>query len=213
MQSLAGDASGADLRARSAARWISTSRSWKRHYDNPTLRMADLEQLEQLASQAADRAELLADLTVDPPNGERHAAEDGDQTLVLSTLHSAKGLEWRVVYVLHATDGKIPYERSFGDPEQLEEERRMFYVALTRAADWLYVCHPRREASSYGNTAYGRSWGGVSESCQLTRFITRSIKSAFQSQQARTFQLPADAAVDEAPRGKRSPRKVGQTRK
>ncbi len=127
----------------------------------------------------------------------RATADDFEQTLVLSTLHSAKGLEWRVVYVLHATDGKIPFERSLGDPDQLEEERRMFYVALTRAADWLYVCYPRHEASSYGNTSYGRSWGGsVYDSCQLTRFITKSVKQTFQSQQAGSYMSPnvSDAA-------------------
>jgi len=136
---------------------------------------------------------LLADLTVDPPvNGaDFGGGPDRDQILTLSTLHSAKGLEWRVVYVLHATDGKIPFERSLNDPDQLEEERRMFYVALTRAADWLYVCYPRHESSSYGNTSYGRSWGGgVYESSQLTRFITKSVKAAFQSQQAGAFQTP-----------------------
>jgi DNA helicase II / ATP-dependent DNA helicase PcrA len=97
--------------------------------------------------------------------------------------------------LLHATDGKIPFERSLADPEQLEEERRMFYVALTRAADWLYVCYPRHEASGYGNTSYGRSWGGgVYESCQLTRFITKSVKAVFQSQRAGAFQTPEVAA-------------------
>jgi len=72
---------------------------------------------------------------------------------------------------------------------------------LTRAADWLYVCYPRHEASSYGNTSYGRSWGGgVYESCQLTRFITKSVKQAFQSQRAGTFAVPAGAEPAEAPR-------------
>jgi DNA helicase-2/ATP-dependent DNA helicase PcrA len=108
---------------------------------------------------------------------------------------------------LHATDGKIPFERSLADPEQLEEERRMFYVALTRAADWLYVCHPRHEASGYGNTSYGRSWGGgVYESCQLTRFITKSVKAAFQSQRAGAFQTP-EVALPAAGSRKKAPPK------
>ena len=110
---------------------------------------------------------------------------------------------------MHATDGRIPFERSLGDPDQLEEERRMFYVALTRAADWLYVCYPRREASSYGNTSYGRSWGGgVYESCQLTRFITKSVKQAFQSQRAGGFVLPEDAAPAVTSRRKTQSKKV-----
>ena len=192
MTSLAAGGSGGDLRDQVRRTLKFYQPILEQNYDNPTQRMLDLEELEQLAAQATDRATLLADLTVDPPvSGDDFRGQDREQTLTLSTLHSAKGLEWRVVYVLHATDGKIPLERSAADPDQLEEERRMFYVALTRAADWLYVCHPRHEASSYGNTSYGRSWGGgVYESCQLTRFITKSVKDVFQCQRAGAFQTP-----------------------
>ena len=161
--------------------------------------------MNSLAAHASDRATLLADLTVDPPVSgvDVGGGPDREQTLTLSTLHSAKGLEWRVVYVLHATDGKIPFERSLNDPDQLEEERRMFYVALTRAADWLYVCYPRHESSSYGNTSYGRSWGGeVYESGQLTRFITKSVKAAFQSQRADRFQTPETSGASASSRKK-----------
>jgi ATP-dependent exoDNAse (exonuclease V) beta subunit len=110
-------------------------------------------------------------------------------------MHSAKGLEWRAVYVLHATDGKIPHERSFMDPEQLEEERRMFYVAMTRAADWLYICHPRREAAGYGNAWMGNAF----ETTTLTRFIGSDAKRKFQCQTARNFRRPTEQG-DEAPR-------------
>jgi DNA helicase-2/ATP-dependent DNA helicase PcrA len=193
MSWLARDGSDGDLRGQVRRALKFYEPILEQNYDNPTQRLADLEELSQLAAHATDRATLLADLTVDPPvNGaDFGGGPDRDQILTLSTLHSAKGLEWRVVYVLHATDGKIPIERSLNDPDQLEEERRMFYVALTRAADWLYVCYPRHESSSYGNTSYGRSWGGgVYESSQLTRFITKSVKAAFQSQQAGAFQTP-----------------------
>jgi superfamily I DNA/RNA helicase len=116
-------------------------------------------------------------------------------------MHSAKGLEWPVVYVLHATDGKIPWERSLIDPEQLEEERRLFYVALTRAADCLYVCHAQRESSSYGN-----KWlGDVYERRELTRFVTKPVKQAFQSQQATRFEEPGD--LDPPKKRPRKPRK------
>ena len=64
--------------------------------------------------------------------------------LVLSTIHSAKGLEWDAVYVIHAADGNIPSDMATGDAEQIDEERRLFYVALTRAKDHLYVCYPLR---------------------------------------------------------------------
>ena len=124
----------------------------------------------------------------------RPARPSGDQ-LVLSTMHSAKGLEWKVVYVLHATDGKIPHERSFLHAEQLEEERRMFYVAMTRAADWLYVCYPRRESSGYGN-----SWlGNVYEQTTLTRFISKSVKGHFQCQSASSFVLPTESEPLQSP--------------
>lgn len=167
-------------------------------YDNPAQRLADLEELNQLAAHAPDRATLLADLTVDPPaaRGELRGGPDRDQTLTLSTLHSAKGLEWRVVYVLHASDGKIPLERASFDFDQLEEERRIFYVALTRAADWLYVCYPRHEAAAYGYTSRS-GWGGdMFESCRLTRFITKAVKASFQCQNAATFQPPTTASAE-----------------
>jgi len=210
---LAGDGGAGDLQTQVRRAIEFYQPILEANFDNPTQRMADLEQLVQMASQFTDRAELLADLTVDPPNGDARDGRDFEQTLVLSTLHSAKGLEWQVVYVLHATDGKIPFERSLGDPDQLEEERRMFYVALTRAADWLYVCYPRHEASSYGNTSYGRSWGGgVYESSQLTRFITKSVKQAFQSQRAGAFAAPVETPPAEAPRRKAASRKVRQSR-
>jgi DNA helicase-2/ATP-dependent DNA helicase PcrA len=104
-------------------------------------------------------------------------------------MHSAKGLQWRVVYVLSATEGKIPWERSAWDPDQLEEERRLFYVALTRAADWLYVCHPQRESPPFG-----RGWADAYERAELTRFVTKPVKQAFQCQQAGSFKAPADVA-------------------
>jgi DNA helicase-2/ATP-dependent DNA helicase PcrA len=163
------------------------------NYDNAPQRLADLEQLGQLASRFPDRAAMLADLAIDPPTSTAdlpQGREPGDP-LVLSTMHSAKGLQWRVVYVLHATEGKIPWERSTWDPEQVEEERRLFYVALTRAADWLYVCHPQRQSSSYGG-----GWGGdVYERAELTRFVSKSVKQTFQCQKAAGFQTPAEDAA------------------
>jgi DNA replication ATP-dependent helicase Dna2 len=173
-------------------------------YDNASLRLKDLEELLQVAQRYDDRAELLSELALDPPEDDDRQASG--ECLILSTMHSAKGLEWPVVYVLNASDGKIPHERSFLDPEQLEEERRMLYVAMTRAADWLYVCHPRRQPTGYGN-----SWmGDAYETTPLTRFIDRQAKRQFQSQTASTFRCPAEQ--DQKTAAKKPKRKRNATR-
>jgi DNA helicase-2/ATP-dependent DNA helicase PcrA len=118
-----------------------------RKYDAAASRTRDLEQLELLASESVSRGRFLADLTLDPPSstgdlaGPPHLDEDH---LVLSTIHSAKGLEWDVVHVIHAADGMIPSDMSTGDDDEIEEERRLLYVALTRARDALHVTYPQR---------------------------------------------------------------------
>jgi DNA helicase-2/ATP-dependent DNA helicase PcrA len=118
-----------------------------RKYDAAPARVRDLEQLELLASESPSRGRFLADLTLDPPSstgdlaGRPHLDED---YLILSTIHSAKGLEWDVVHVIHAADGMIPSDLSTGDDDEIEEERRLLYVALTRARDALHVTYPQR---------------------------------------------------------------------
>lgn len=114
-------------------------------YDNPRPRARDLEQLEQIASRYKDRRTMLADITLDPPASTQDLAGPpllDEDYLILSTIHSAKGLEWDVVYVIHASDGNIPSDMATGTPEGVEEERRLFYVSLTRARNSLYVCFP-----------------------------------------------------------------------
>ena len=116
-------------------------------YDNPVPRSRDLEQLEQLASRYRSRRAMLTELTLDPPSSTQDLAGPphlDDDYLVLSTIHSAKGLEWDAVYVIHAADGNIPSDMASGSPEEVEEELRLFYVALTRAKNWLEVCCPLR---------------------------------------------------------------------
>jgi DNA helicase-2/ATP-dependent DNA helicase PcrA len=119
----------------------------QRHYDAAAARVADLEQLRGLAGAAASRSHFLADLTLDPPASTSDFADAphlDDDFLVLSTIHSAKGGEWRSVYVIHAADGALPSDMALTDKDGLEEERRLFYVALTRAKDALYVSYPQR---------------------------------------------------------------------
>jgi DNA helicase-2/ATP-dependent DNA helicase PcrA len=127
-------------------------RSWyephiDRLYDAAHVRAGDLEQLEQIAAGYSTRERFLTELTLDPPDATGDEAGDpllDEDYLILSTIHSAKGQEWDVVYVLNAADGCIPSDMSTGRPEQIEEERRLLYVAMTRARDHLHVIHPLR---------------------------------------------------------------------
>ena len=118
----------------------------ERNYDDAAIRMADLMQLRDIAGGYHDRSRFLAEVTLDPPNS---TAEVGpphldDDYLTLSTIHSAKGGEWPVVYVIHAADGNIPSDMALHEPGGVEEERRLLYVALTRAKDHLAVSFPQR---------------------------------------------------------------------
>src|SRR5439155_21268470 len=118
-----------------------------RRYDSPASRSADLEQLTHLARGYESRGRFLAELTLDPPASTADLAGSphlDDDYLILSTIHSAKGLEWDVVHVIHASDGNIPSDMATGDDEELEEERRLLHVALTRAKDTLVVSFPQR---------------------------------------------------------------------
>ena len=81
---------------------------------------------------------------------------DEDECLTLSSVHQAKGLEWRVVFLIWAADGRFPSARSMREPEGEEEERRLFYVAVTRARDELYVCYPLIESDRGRHTLIQR---------------------------------------------------------
>ncbi len=118
-----------------------------RRYRAPAARCGDLERLGEQAAGASSRSRFVADLTLDPPVSTGDLAGPpglDDDWLVLSTVHSAKGGEWRVVHVIHAADGCFPSDLATGDAEALAEERRLLYVALTRARDVLEVNVPLR---------------------------------------------------------------------
>ncbi|MCX8032644.1 MAG: ATP-dependent helicase [Thermoleophilia bacterium] len=153
----------------------------ERLYDNVRARLLDLEQLEWIASRFPDRARLLAELALDPPTYSEDLAGPpvlDEDYLILSTMHSAKGLEWDVVYVIHASDGNIPSDLSTGRSEEIEEERRLFYVSLTRARDWLYVCYPLRYYS------HPRSTSDIYGYALPSRFLSRTVREAFDIQAA-----------------------------
>jgi ATP-dependent DNA helicase UvrD/PcrA len=118
-----------------------------RKYEASGPRSSDLEQLALLARGYESRGRFLAELTLDPPASTADLAGPpslDEDYLILSTIHSAKGLEWDVVHVIHASDGNIPSDMATGDDQELEEERRLLYVALTRARDAVLVSFPQR---------------------------------------------------------------------
>ncbi len=117
----------------------------KEHYDDYPKRMRDLEHLYAMAERYATLNDFLADLALEPPDESVADVEAGDrdeERLVLSTIHSAKGLEWQCVFVIWVVDGRFPSAYSFVTEEELEEERRLFYVAVTRAKKYLYLSYP-----------------------------------------------------------------------
>jgi len=119
----------------------------QRNYENTEPRLNDIEHLGQLASGYTSRSQFLADLILDPPMSTAdHAGPPykDEDWLVLSTIHSAKGLEWDAVYLIHAADGCLPSDMATGSQSEIEEELRLTYVAMTRARDFLYVTWPLR---------------------------------------------------------------------
>ena len=116
-------------------------------YDDSAARVADIDQLAATAAAYSTRSRFLTELTLDPPSKTSDQAGPphlDDDWLTLSTIHSAKGLEWRSVHLLHAADGNMPSEMALGDEHGLAEELRLMYVALTRAKDELTVNFPLR---------------------------------------------------------------------
>ena len=129
---------------------LGLARAWyrphlERLYESPDMRDADLEQLEQISSRYPTRERFLTELTLDPPSKSGDQAGDpwlDEDYLILSTIHSAKGQEWDSVFVLNVTDGNFPNEFATGDAARIEEERRLLYVAMTRAKESLSLVAP-----------------------------------------------------------------------
>lgn len=148
-----------------------------KRFDAAEVRRRDLEQLEQISGAFRSRQQMLTDLTLDPPSGTQDLAGVPmveEDYLVLSTMHSAKGCEWDCVYVIHAADGNIPSDMSTGSEESIEEERRLLYVALTRARDFLEVTLPLKYY------AKKHAMGDRHSYAQLTRFIPDVLLEKFE---------------------------------
>ena len=148
-----------------------------RIYDDGPFRAADVVQLGQIAAGYGSRERFLTELTLDPPDATSGRAgavlKDEDYT-VLSTIHSAKGQEWRIVRILNVVDGCIPSDRATGTPEEIEEERRLLYVAMTRAKDELDFIVPQRFF-----THQQAKLGDRHVYASRSRFIPDSILSSF----------------------------------
>ena len=117
----------------------------KEHYDDYPKRTRDLDHLQTIAEGYQAVETFLSDLALEPPDGNAarsDASDRDDERLVLSTIHSAKGLEWQCVFVIWIVDGRFPSVYSFSEDDGLEEERRLFYVSVTRAKRHLYLTYP-----------------------------------------------------------------------
>jgi ATP-dependent DNA helicase UvrD/PcrA len=150
----------------------------ERIHEDAAARRNDILQLEQIASGYPSRERFLTEITLDPPDATSDNAGPphlDDDYLILSTIHSAKGQEWKAVYILNAADGCIPSDLATGSSDELEEERRLLYVAMTRAKDALHVIVPQRcyvtnQARSGDRHVY----------TQRTRFIPDAIANRFE---------------------------------
>ena len=151
----------------------------ERMYEDAVMRQADLAQLVQIASTYPTRERFLTELTLDPPDATSDQAGvpllDEDY-LILSTIHSAKGQEWRSVFFLNAIDGCIPSDLSTGNTAEIEEERRLLYVAMTRAKDHLHLILPQRFFAHQQ-----KSNGDRHMYASRTRFIPAAILDRFES--------------------------------
>lgn len=179
---------------------IERARLWyephlERIHEDATTRQADLLQLEQIAGGYPSRERFLTELTLDPPDatsdqaGVPHLDED---YLILSTIHSAKGQEWKSIFVMNVVDGCIPIDLGAGARDEIEEERRLLYVAMTRAKDELHLMVPQR-FFTHGQS----STGDRHVYAARTRFIPNNLLKHFER---RAWPL-ASPAGERAPSG------------
>ena len=150
----------------------------ERIYEQAQVRAGDLAQLERIATQFQSREKFLSELALDPPaasgdlSGEPYLDED---YLVLSTVHSAKGQEWDAVFVLNVADGSFPSEFSTGSAALIEEERRLLYVAMTRAKRDLDLIAPLKYYVTQQSRMGDRHVYGAK-----SRFLTKAVMNCLQ---------------------------------
>jgi DNA helicase II / ATP-dependent DNA helicase PcrA len=149
----------------------------QQQYENPEPRRQDIAHLSRLAASCPSLTAFLDDLVLDPPMSTADLAGPPlreEDWLVLSTIHSAKGLEWDVAYLIHAADGCLPSDMATGSKEEIDEELRLAYVAMTRARDYLYVLWPLR--------FYGRTPGTTDRHvyAQRSRFLSDEVLASME---------------------------------
>ncbi|HTC45153.1 MAG TPA: ATP-dependent helicase [Steroidobacteraceae bacterium] len=151
----------------------------ERIYESVHTRIGDLDQLELLSVQFTTRERFITELTLDPPEAASDLAAKpnlDEDFLVLSTIHSAKGMEWDTVYLLNVVDGSFPSEFATRKPELIEEERRLLYVAMTRARNELMLyCPLKFPITSQPKHSDGHVYGGRS------RFLTEKVLRTFDA--------------------------------
>lgn len=148
-------------------------------YEDPYARGGDVEQLAMISQQSPSRERFLSELILDPPASSGALCVDShkdDDFLILSTIHSAKGQEWHDVFMLNVADGNFPNEYAVKDPKALEEERRLFYVALTRAQQNLHLMQPLK----YWMPEQQR-FGGKHVYGAKSRFLTPAVLSTLEA--------------------------------
>ena len=167
----------------------------RERYDRVEPRLADLDQLQIIAGGYPDRATFLSALALEPPQATQDlpggSSKEDDDCLVLSTAHSAKGKEWDAVFVIWAVDGWFPSARCLNSDEETEEERRLMYVALTRARNYLSVTYPLNAYSSRRGADYSLD--------QLCRFIDRGVRDNMQRIALGTDNAPAAEELPKQP--------------
>ncbi|HDM10412.1 MAG TPA: DUF3553 domain-containing protein, partial [Desulfobacteraceae bacterium] len=132
-------------------------------YDDYPKRERELEQLVVMAGRYKGLRSFIDDLVLEPPTSAADMGpEQRGETLTLSTVHSAKGLEWSVVFIIWVMEGRFPSSQAYSDPLALEEERRLMYVAATRAKDELILCYPGQESIPSWQMGWNNNGGGLS---------------------------------------------------
>lgn len=164
----------------------------ERAYDDAPARLVDLDALVAASARATRLSDVAADLTLDPPQSTSDLAGPpsvDEDWLVISTVHSAKGLEWDVVHVINAADGNFPSDMALTTRDGLEEERRLFYVAVTRARRALHVYAPLR----FHHRPRGRD--DAHTYAPLSRFLSPTVQACFEAVSTEPIALGPSPAV------------------